>query len=170
VFKKGECVICGGKGVCSIEDVTTLNMPGVDKDRKYYILKPLYIAASTVYIPVDTADDSLRSVLSREDAEELINKIPQILPITITNEKMLEQEYRACMRTNVCEEWIKIIKTIYLRKRKRIEAGRKVTAVDAKYFKQAEDNLYGELAVALEMSRDGVESYITGEMDKQVYV
>lgn len=170
MFKKGECVICGGKGVCSIEDVTTLNMPGVDKDRKYYILKPLYIAASTVYIPVDTADDSLRSVLSREDAEELINKIPQILPITITNEKMLEQEYRACMRTNVCEEWIKIIKTIYLRKRKRIEAGRKVTAVDAKYFKQAEDNLYGELAVALEMSRDGVESYITGEMDKQVYV
>jgi len=170
VFKKGECVICGGKGVCSIEDVTTLNMPGVDKDRKYYILKPLYIAASTVYIPVDTADDSLRSVLSREDAEELINKIPQILPITITNEKMLEQEYRACMRTNVCEEWIKIIKTIYLRKQKRIEAGRKVTAVDAKYFKQAEDNLYGELAVALEMSRDGVESYITGEMDKQVYV
>lgn len=170
MFKKGECVICGGKGVCSIEDVTTLNMPGVDKDRKYYILKPLYIAASTVYIPVDTADDSLRSVLSREDAEELINKIPQILPITITNEKMLEQEYRACMRTNVCEEWIKIIKTIYLRKQKRIEAGRKVTAVDAKYFKQAEDNLYGELAVALEMSRDGVESYITGEMDKQVYV
>lgn len=167
MFKKGDCVICGGKGVCSIEDITTLNMPGVDKEREYFILKPLYIAASTVYVPVDTAEESLRDILTREKAEKLIHGIPQIPFITITNEKMLEQEYRVCMKANQCEEWIKIIKTIYMRKQKRIEAGRKVTAVDAKYVKLAEDNLYGELAVALEMPRESVEAYITKEMDME---
>ena len=55
---------------------------------------------------------------------------------------------------------IRIIKTIYLRKRAREEAGRKETAVDARYFRIAEDQLYGELAVALDMSRENVESYI----------
>ena len=40
------------------------------------------------------------------------------------------------------------------------EAGRKETAVDARYFRIAEDQLYGELAVALDMPRENVESYI----------
>lgn len=167
MFAKGEYVVCGNKGVCMVEDITTLNISGVDKERKYYILKPVYMAGSTVYVPVDTAEESMRRVLSKEQADELIQGIPDIPLITITNDKLLEQEYRGCMKTNCCEEWIKIIKTIYLRKQKRLEAGRKVTAVDAKYFRLAEDNLYGELAVSLSMPRETVESYITGEMDKQ---
>lgn len=69
-------------------------------------------------------------------------------------------------KTNSWEEWIRILKTIYLCKQKRLEAGRKVTAVDAKYFRIAEDNLYGELAVALNIPKTEVETYITGEIDK----
>lgn len=151
-----------------VEDITTLNISGVDKERRYYILKPLYMSGSTVYVPVDTAEESMRRVLSREQADELIQGIPDIPLITITNDKLLEQEYKGCMKTNCCEEWIKIIKTIYLRKQKRLEAGRKVTAVDAKYFRMAEDNLYGELAVSLSMPRETIESYIAEEMDKYV--
>lgn len=153
-------MVCGNKGVCQVEDITTLNISGVDKEREYYILKPVYMSGSTVYVPVDAAGDSIRSVLSKEEARELIREIPKIPLITITNDKLLEQEYRVCMRSNSCEELIKLIKTIYLRKQKRLEAGRKVTAVDAKYFRLAEDSLYGELAVALEIPREEVESFI----------
>lgn len=167
MFSKNEYVVCGNKGVCSVEDVTTLDISGVDKKREYYILKPVYMAGSTVYIPVDTAEGTMRRVLSREEADSLINSIPEIPLITITNDKLLEQEYRSCMKSNSCEEWIRIIKTIYLRKQKRLEAGRKVTAVDSKYFRQAEDNLYGELAVSLGMDRKDVEHYITREMEHQ---
>ena len=167
VFEKGEYVVVGNKGVCAVEDVTTLNISGVDRKREYYILKPVYVQGSTVYVPVDSAKESMRRVLTREEAQQLIEDIPQIPLITITNDKLLEQEYRGCMKTNCCEEWIKIIKTIYLRKQKRLEAGRKVTAIDAKYFRIAEDNLYGELAVALDIPRNEVETYITSEIDKQ---
>lgn len=165
MFKKGEYVVCGNKGVCLVEDITTLNISGVDKAREYYILKPLYMSGSTVYVPVDATNESIRRVLSKDEAEALIKGIPSIPMITGVNDKLLEQEYRGCMKSNNCEEWIKIIKTIYLRKQKRIEAGRKVTAVDAKYFRLAEESLYGELAVALDMPKEEVESYITGEME-----
>lgn len=166
MFEKGEYVVSGNKGVCVVEDITTLDISGMDKEREYYILKPIYVAGSTVYIPVDTAEGSLRRVLSREEADKLIQEIPEIPLITSTNDKLLEQEYRGCIRTNDCTEWIRIIKTIYLRKKKRIEAGRKVTAVDAKYFRLAEDNLYGELAVSLQIPRGEVERYIINEMEK----
>jgi len=166
VFQKGEYVVSGNKGVCVVDDITTLDISGVDKEREYYILKPVYMAGSTVYVPVDTADNSMRRVLSREEADKLISEIPEIPLISISNDKLLEQEYRGCMKTNDCAEWIRIIKTIYLRKQKRIEAGRKVTAVDAKYFRLAEDNLYGELAISLQMPRGEIEDYITREIDK----
>lgn len=166
MFNKGEYVVCGNKGVCVVEDVTTLNITGVDKEREYYILKPVYTSGSTVYVPVDSTKESIRKVLEREEANKLISGIPDIPLITIANDKLLEQEYRGCMKSNNCEEWVKIIKTIYLRKQKRLEAGRKVTAVDAKYFRIAEDNLYGELAISLDMPREEVENYITSEMEK----
>lgn len=166
MFKKGEYVVSGNKGVCIVEDITPLNISGVDKEREYYILKPVYMTGSTIYVPVDTADGSLRRVLSREEADRLIRGIPEIPLITISNDKLLEQEYRGCMRTNDCAEWIRIIKTIYLRKQKRIAAGRKVTALDAKYYRLAEDNLYGELAISLQLPRGEVEGYITREMEK----
>ncbi len=164
MFEKGEHVVCGSKGVCLVEDVTALEIPGVEKGREYYILKPVYVTGSTVYLPVDATKESIRRVLSKEEAHELIHVIPEIPLITITNDKLLEQEYRTSIRSNNCKEWIKIIKTIYLRKQKRMEAGRKVTAVDAKYFRLAEDNLYGELSVSLRISREEVESYIAVEI------
>ncbi len=165
MFEKGEYVVSGNKGVCVVEDITTLDISGVDKERKYYILKPVYMAGSTVYVPVDTADGSLRRVLSHEEADRLIEGIPEIPLINISNDKLLEQEYKGCMRTNDCAEWVRIIKTIYLRKQKRLAAGRKVTALDAKYYRLAEDNLYGELAVSLQMSRGEVENYIASAIE-----
>ena len=130
VFQKGERVVCGSKGVCVVEEITTLDIAGVDKKREYYILKPLYLSSSTVYIPVDTAEGSMRKVLAHEEAENLIHRIPEIPLITIANDKLLEQEYKNCLKTSSCQDLIRIIKTIYLRKRAREEAGRKETAVD----------------------------------------
>jgi len=165
VFGIGDYVICGNKGVCEVENITTLNISGVDREREYYILKPLYMSGSTVYLPVDSPKESMRKVLSREEAEKLIEAIPEIPLLVIANDKLSEQAYKDCIRTNDCEDLVKLLKTIYTRKQKRIKAGRKVTAVDAKYFHMAEENLYGELAVALNISRKEVESYIVEAID-----
>lgn len=160
MFEVGEYVVCGNKGVCVVEKITTLDIAGVDKERKYYILKPKYQMGSTVYVPVDSPKDSLRRVIRREEAQKLIDAIPDVPLLAITNEKLSEQVYRECLKSGNCEEWVRILKTIWRRKQERLQAGRKVTAVDAKYFHMAEESLYGELAVALDLNRDEVEAYI----------
>ncbi len=167
MFGIGDYVICGNKGVCEVENVTTLNISGEDRERQYYILKPLYVSGSTVYVPVDSPRESMRKVLKREEAEKLIREIPEIPLLVITNDKLSEQAYKDCIKTNDCEDLVRIIKTIYTRKQTRIKAGRKVTAVDAKYFHIAEENLYGELAVALNISRKEVEGYIAEAIDSR---
>lgn len=160
MFEVGEYVVCGNKGVCVVEKITTLDIAGVDKEREYYILKPKYQQGSTVYVPVDSPKESMRRVIKREEAQKLIDAIPDVPLLAITNEKLSEQIYRDCLKSGNCEEWVRILKTIWRRKQERLQAGRKETAVDARYFHMAEDSLYGELAVALDLNRDEVEAYI----------
>lgn len=65
-------------------------------------------------------------------------------------------------------EWIKIIKTLWLRNQQRLSQGKKITAMDRKYFKMAEDNLYGELSVSLEIPKEKMEEYITEKVGMQM--
>lgn len=166
MFEKGEYVICGNNGICCVMDITTLHIPGVDQKRAYYLLRPVYQPASTVYVPVDTEKSSLRRALSQTEAKELIKAIPSISLIPLANEKTLERTYKEYMHQGTCEALVSLIKTIYLRKEKRISKGYKVTAVDSRYFKQAEDFLYGELSIALSISKDEVRAYITDSLDR----
>ncbi len=161
MFSVGEYVACGNKGVCKIDQVTTLDISGVDKDEEYYILKPVYSAASTVYVPVALADESIRSILSADEAKAFVRNIPDIECLDIPNEKMVEAEYKGCVRSNDMKKMVSLVKTIYERRKKRIEAGRKETAVDAKYYRIASDFLFGELAISLDVPKNEVEDLIT---------
>ena len=167
MFAIGDYVISGSNGICLVQEITTLNISGVDKNRKYYLLKPVFASGSTVYVPLDTADTTMRKALSKEEALSVIKSIPEIPFIPLADEKTLERTYKKYIRQNSCEGWIKLIKTIYLRKEKRVLKGCKVTAVDSRYFKQAEDYLYGEFSVALDMTKDEVRAYIEDTLSKE---
>lgn len=161
MFSIGDYVACGNKGVCVIGEIKTLDISGVDKDEQYYILKPVYNAASTVYIPVALAEESIRPVLTADEAKRLVADIPQIDCLDITSEKLVEGMYKGCIRSNDVREFVRLIKTIYIRKQKRLEAGRKETAIDSKYFRIVADFLFGELAVSLDIPKNEVEEYIS---------
>lgn len=165
MFSKGEYVICGINGICQVTDITTLNLEGVDKSRKYYLMKPVFSNGSTVYKPIDLNDGTMRQALNREEAEELISEIPSIDTITIVDEKSLEKIYKELIHSCDPKALVRLIKTILLRKEKRLLKGFKVTALDSRYFKQAEDFLYGELSVALGIPKNEIRNYISQRID-----
>ncbi len=166
MFKKGDYVVCGNNGICKVTDVTTLNMANAPKDRLYYILKPVYAEASTVYIPVDNHKVSIRTALTEQEACELIAKIPALETVWIDNEKQRELTYKEYLINNNCEDYVRIIKTLYLRKQDRLAKGQKIISLDERYLKLAEEALYGEMAVALGIEKQDVQAYITEEIEK----
>ncbi len=163
MYKVGEYVICGVNGICQVETVTTLDFDWVDKNQKFYLLKPVFSNGSTVYKPIDT--DDLRLALTKEEAQKLVGEMKDIETIPIADEKTLEKTYKDLIHScdPIC--LVQLIKTILLRKEKRLLKGFKVTALDARYFKQAEDFLYGELSVALGIPRNEMREYISSMMD-----
>ena len=79
-------------------------------------------------------------------------------------EKQREQIYKDCMHTGNCREYIKMIKTLYHRKKVRVAAGKKITSTDERYLKQAEEALYSEFSVLFSIPREKMPEYISEKL------
>lgn len=160
MFQVGELIVYGGEGVCKVEAVGPIAMSGVKNDRPYYTLAPLY-RMGKIYAPVDTTV-LMRPVLSRKEAEDLLRNIPEIESpgFAERNPRVLGAFYQEIIRSHDCSDMIVLIKTARRKAQARRARGVKPGQVDERYMKRAEDLLCGELAVALEMSRDEVSGYI----------
>lgn len=161
MFQVNDIVVYGRHGVCKITDIGTISMSMADRRKLYYTLKPLFGHDAVIYVPVDHEGSVMRSVMTREEAQELIGEIPDIECVWIANEREREAQYKEALRTCDGRELVKIIKLLYQRKQARVRQGKKMTSVDERYFHQAQERLYEELGYALDITKENVESYIT---------
>ena len=160
MFQAGDVIVCGTHGVCRVEKVGPLSSAVADRDRLYYTLKPLYERGSVVFTPVDNEKMVIRPVISREEALRLIDGIRDAEALGIEDERKREEKYKTALKSCRAEELVKMIKTINARKRSRAARGKKATDADSRYVKLAEDYLYGELAISLDLERDQVKAFI----------
>ncbi len=167
MFEKGELIMCGGHGVCRVIDITDNPIDRFDKEKKYYVLEPVFEKASTIYTPVDNDKIVMRRIMNKEEAEKLIAHIAEIDTVWIQEEKRREQTYKEAISTYDSRSLAQIIKTLYQRKRSRIDEGKKVLSSDEQYLHKAEELLYSEMSLALSIPKDKVVSYIIEAVDKQ---
>lgn len=164
MYKIGEYVISTNNGICKIEDITHPDFVS-EKDKMYYEILPVGEAKTKLYVSVDKASDRIRKVMTEEAATKLIDEIPTIDETWIDNDKQREMKYKEAIYSGKPELLVSIIKTMYFRKMKRTATGKKNTLVDERYFKMAEEHLYGELAFALGKEKDDMEQLITERIE-----
>ncbi|MDE5819683.1 MAG: CarD family transcriptional regulator [Lachnospiraceae bacterium] len=160
MYQVNDLIVYGNHGVCRVTNIGTPEIPMADQTKQYYTLRPAYQREEVIYAPVENNKTVMRPILTRQEADQLIDEIPKLSTVWIVNEREREAQYKAAIRTCDCKELVRIIKTLYQRKRERIQSGKKVTVVDERYFHQAEEQLYGELAIVLDMPKDEVGGYI----------
>lgn len=159
MFQTGEYVVYGFSGVCLVDSITEMTAPGNGEKQKYYVLNPVKTKGNHVYAPLNSKKP-IRAVMTREEAEAFIRTIPDIAPLEVTSDKRREEEYKQVMKTCDYREWIRIIKTLYLRREERLGRGKQITAMDSRYWKSAEEYLYTELSIALDMKVEEVGEYL----------
>ena len=72
MFKKGDYVVNASNGVCEVSDIVTMNMGSGNKE--YYVLVPIEENTAKVYIPIDLAENRIRSAMNADDAWRLIKE------------------------------------------------------------------------------------------------
>jgi len=110
---------------------------------------------------VSDNNGSLRKVMNEAEAKELLQSIPELEEEMIENDKLRDARYKEAIRSCDCRELVKILKTLNARKIKRLAEGKKSTASEERYFKQAEENLCNELAFALGKERMQVQQELS---------
>lgn len=158
MFEKGSYVVNANNGIGEISDIVTMNMGS--GDREYYVLVPIEESTAKVFLPVDNAGKRIRSAMNTDDAWRLIKEIKAVDEALIENEKEREKLYKEAINSRDPKQLISIMKTLYVRKQKRLEEGKKTTAVDDRYFKLAEKQLYSELAFALGVEKSELNEII----------
>lgn len=167
MFEVGDYIIYGSLGVCKVEKIGPMDLDGVPKDKKFYTLSNVYTKGSKVFTPVENNKVFMRAVISKEEACELVDHLNEIDSILVPDEKHREEIYKEAMKSCDCKEWVRIIKTLYEKKQSRIAEGKKVSTSDDKYLKMAQENLYGELSISLQMEKDQVEEYIVSRVEQR---
>lgn len=164
MFEIGEYIVYGVKGVCRIEDITHIDISGADKNRLYYVLAPVGDGSGKIYAPTDNQKITMRRVISREEADRLIRELPDIELLWVPDDKQREAKYKEALSTCDYRAWVSIVKTLYLRKKERVAQGKKITALDERYMRTAENELYSELSLTLGIPKDQMEGYIKEQL------
>ena len=156
MFLVGDKIIYGENGVCTVEKIEPLAMSGAPKDKLYYHLTPL-VGSGTYFTPVDSGT-YMRPVMSREEAEALVDAMPGIAPAICNDNRFnhVDAFYKELFRLHSCEALVAIVKGLRSRMAERKTRSSRAEAT----MRRAKDMLHGELSVALGINIQDVESYI----------
>lgn len=161
MFNKGDKIIYGQTGVCIVEDICEKTlMRNVTK--QYYTLKPIYQSNNIIYAPVDNEKVFMRYVITKDEAESLINQIPDIRNKTSEDisQKTDEANGKSDFERYECCDLIGLAIKMHDKKQNARRLKKKMGYMDEKNMKKVEELLFGELAVALEMAVEDVPNLI----------
>ena len=104
----------------------------------------------------------MRPVMSRDEAEALIDAIPGIEPAICNDSRFnhVDAFYRELFKLHTCEALVSIVKGL----RERMSERKTKSSRSEATMKRAKDILHGELAVALGMEMSEVEGYIASRI------
>lgn len=159
MLKIGDYVAYGLTGICKVEDIKEehfLNYP----PQSFYILTPVFSKQMTIKIPVLSAHDKIRDVHSKEEAEQLIQQIPNWDLLWINDDRERNQCFRELLRNSECDDWMTLVKTIYSYKHLPEFKGKRLNKNDDEVFKMAEKLLNEELGFILNLNPDDIPAYI----------
>ena len=164
MFSIGDYMIYGVNGVCLISDICA--SPFDKKDtRMFYMLKPLgSTAGSVIYTPVDNVQVLMRPLMSRTEADLLVEQIPSISTLEIPTEKMRREIYRQTMQSCDPVQYVRLIKTVQARRAEMLQQHKRLSETDSDFERNAKLSLYHELALVLGVQYAEVEPYLASRV------
>lgn len=148
MYKLDDIIAYSSQGVCKVVEISTKEFAG--QQMEYYILKPVFDSRSTVSVPVSNAKltSRMRQIMTREEADALIDSIADAEYIWIDDDNKRREAYNALLTEGDPSRIAALFKTLILR-RKELEAlSRKLRTADDGFLRQSEKLLCCECSYA----------------------
>lgn len=148
MYQINDVIVYGNSEVCKIESIGTPSF--IDTDDIYYYLKPLTNPTSTLYVKTNNTNRPMRSILSKENAKQLMNELPSLTGLYNKNDKLREKEFKDIIKSCDCKKLLQMLKGILLEKKEKEENGKKLSLNDEQTFHRVETCLAIEFSAIFE--------------------
>ncbi len=158
-YSVGDFVVYGETGVCSVEEIAVKTMP--DGEKECYKLKPLN-QSCMIFTPVENGAVFMRPIITKQEAEAMLQAVSGIEPVIHkgSSPRDLTEKYDKIIKSHDCLELAKLCLSINEKRRIMSEQKKKLSAIDERFLKKAEDLLFGELSTALSVDKSSVRELI----------
>jgi len=166
MYQVGQQVIYGIHGVCRIIALEMKSMGGQKKE--YYVLEPIDQPGAAFYVPTgnQAAVAKMRTLLTREEFEELIHAQKDHKSAWIGDENQRKQRYRELIAQNDRGELLAMVSALYEHKRQQQDSGRKFHLCDENFLRDATRLLGAEFSLVLGISLAEVGDYMKQQLEK----
>lgn len=158
MYKIGEFLLYGSHGVCEIVDIIDKRFTGQEK--KYYVLHPIKNPDLKLYFPVDGNGAKLKTLLSEEEANDLLQVFKQPAKQWIEKTSERNQYFQKVVASGDRKQIAEMIKMLMQRKFELEKIGKKLSSQETKLLQDTSAIFYNEFAMSLSISKEKIQDQI----------
>ena len=161
-FEKGQHVIYGTNGLCTVEDIKKMSFIKGEKAKEYYILEPVKAKASTIFVPMDNEKlmSKMRGAMTKGQIDSLLLGMSDKELAWEDDRRVRAETFHDIIAKGVSEDLLLMIRCIYIKKRDLEERNKKLAMTDNKSLEFAEAMVEEEFSYVLDIKRSEVGAYI----------
>ena len=164
MYAVNDKVMYGQSGVCVITDICTKKFGKTAIE--YYVLHPMYGEDTTIYCPVQSEHTPMRSLLGLEEVDALIRELPSVQTEWIENDAQRSAAQAKVLHGGDQRELMRMIKSLHIRRKERLEAGKRFHQADERALTEAENMLYQEFAQVLGIEPEEVLPFMKAKVQQ----
>ena len=154
-YEVGAYMVHESSGVCQVMEISEQALQGRGSEKLYYSLEPVFSKGTRITTPVDTKV-RIRDVMESTEFEKLLERLPRLPVLVEENARARTELFREEIAKFDIDALATVLKTVYLRKEKRIAEGKKVMASDEKIMNIASKKLFEEMAFSMDVSMEEI--------------
>lgn len=161
-YNIGERVMYGTNGICVIEDIQRMTFPMETEEKSYYVLNPLSIRNSKLFVPEDNEMlmSKVRRLLTKEEIDTAISEADGDGEAWIEERNPRFAYFNSVLKSGDPKKLLSVIKCVYRRKNEIAVTGKKLSNADENVLLSAEKLVREEFACSLGISEEKVADYI----------
>lgn len=164
MFAEGDRIVYSFYGICLVAGIVEKEVNG--ENRKYYELRPLADNKSIIYTPIDSKKVLLRSIVSKEEAQDILNSMDDMEIVWPENVWKRNQEFKQITQNADLRLNVNLYKVLLHRQLQLREAGKKMIVQDIKILDTVGTLVCSELEEALGMESKDIESKVEATAKK----
>ena len=164
MFQVGDMVCYGTTGACQITSHEARRYG--DNVQNCFVLKPVFDKSMTICVPDGNPVlmGRMHPVMTRDEILALIRELPNEKVECDTNPDARKQYYNETLKNGDHRELLRMVKSIYNFKKKRHAMGKRLSGFDENAMREAENMLYTEFALVLDIQPKEVVPFIRREL------